>query len=117
MYNLGLPVPGGFVVTSFSFKHFIHVTGIDTQIFSILKNLDVEDNDTLQAAEKEIQGLILSTPMPVHIRQAILEGYSHMNVDPAVRGTKTEEFILQGREFAYVAVRSSATAARFAEYF
>ncbi len=110
MYNLGMPVPGGFVVTSYAFKHFIHVTGIDTKIFSLLANLDVENNDTLQAAEKEIQSMILSTPMPVQIRQTILEAYNHMNVDPAVRGTKAEEFILQGREFAYVAVRSSATA-------
>lgn len=110
MYNLGLPVPGGFVVTAYAFKHFIHVTGIDTQIFSILKGLDVEDNDKLQAAEKEIQGLILSTPMPLQIRQAILEAYEHMNVDPALRGSGVEGLILPGRDAAYVAVRSSATA-------
>ncbi|KHO52466.1 MAG: pyruvate, water dikinase [archaeon GW2011_AR17] len=110
MYNLGLPVPGGFVISSYSFKHFIHVTGIDTKIFGILQELDVEDNDKLQAAEKEIQSLILSTPMPLQIRQAILEAYEHMNVDPALRGSGVEGLILPGRDPAYVAVRSSATA-------
>lgn len=115
MYNLGLPVPGGFVITSYSFKHFIHVTGIDTKIFSLLKGLDVEDNDRLQAAEKEIQGLILSTPMPLQIRQAILEAYEHMNVDPSLRGTPVQDLITSGRDPAYVAVRSSATAEDMAE--
>ncbi len=110
MYNLGLPVPGGFVVTTNAFKHFIHVSGIDTKIFAILKELDVEDNDRLQAAEKEIQGLVLSTPMPLQIRQAILEAYEHMNVDPAIRGSGVEGLILPGRDAANVAVRSSATA-------
>ncbi|MSR86172.1 hypothetical protein EXS74_02135, partial [Candidatus Woesearchaeota archaeon] len=110
MYNLGLPVPPGFIVTTFSFKHFIHVTGIDTKIFAILKDLDVDDNDRLQAAEKEIQGLILSTPLPLQIRQVILEAYEHMNIDPSIRGTKAEDLIMQGREPGYVAVRSSATA-------
>lgn len=110
MYNLGLPVPGGFVLTTYAFKHFIHVTGIDTKIFSLLHELDVEDNDKLQAAEKEIQGLILSTPMPLQIRQAILEAYEHMNVDPAIRGSGVEGLILPGRDAANVAVRSSATA-------
>lgn len=110
MYNLGLPVPPGFIVTSYSFKHFIHVTGIDAKIFSLLKGLDIEDNDKLQAAEKEIQGLILSTPMPLQIRQAILEAYEHMNIDPSIRGTPVQDLITSGREPSYVAVRSSATA-------
>ncbi|MDP3728138.1 MAG: PEP/pyruvate-binding domain-containing protein, partial [bacterium] len=115
MYNLGLPVPGGFVITSYSFQHFIHVTGIDTKIFSILRGLDVENNDTLQAAEQEIQHLILATPIPLQIRQAILEAYEHMNVDPALRGSGVESLILPGRDAAYVAVRSSATAEDMAE--
>ncbi|MBI5797488.1 phosphoenolpyruvate synthase [Candidatus Woesearchaeota archaeon] len=110
MYNLGLPVPSGFIITAQSFKHYIHVTGIDTQIFSILKNLDVDDNDALQAASEKVQQLILATQMPMQLSQAILDAYENMNVDPAIKGTKAEELVLLGREPAYVAVRSSATA-------
>jgi len=110
MYNAGLPIPGGFVITSYAFKHFIHVTGIDKKIFSILRTLDVEDSEKLQKASVVIQDLIFKTEMPLEVKKQILEAYEMMDVDPAVRGTKIEELVKAGRDGANVAVRSSATA-------
>jgi len=107
MYNIGLPVPPGFVITSYAFKHFIHVTGIDTKIFSMLRDLDVEDNDALQKAAKDIQDLVVATPMPVQIQHEIVEAYDAMNVS---HSGKADELIHGSKDLAYVAVRSSATA-------
>ncbi len=105
MYNIGLPVPPGFVITSFAFKHYIQVTGIDKKIFGKLKKLDVEDNDKLQEAAKWIQNLVVTTPMPEAVKEEIIEAYDEMDVN----SSKVEDIMKKG-DGALVAVRSSATA-------
>ena len=113
MYNAKMPVPPGFVVTSFAFKIFIESTGIDKQIFSTLKNLDVENNEALQQASNKASELVLKTPMPKDIARAITEAYDDLNVDEDIRkqaGKQALEIVKTGREPPLVAVRSSATA-------
>ncbi|MBS3162799.1 phosphoenolpyruvate synthase [Candidatus Woesearchaeota archaeon] len=105
MYNLGLPVPPGFVVTSYSFKHYIQVSGLDKKIFGKLKKLNVENNDQLQETSKWIQEQIVTTPMPDAVREEIIEAYEEMDVN----GSKVEN-LMKGGNGALVAVRSSATA-------
>ncbi|MBT8010583.1 phosphoenolpyruvate synthase, partial [archaeon] len=54
MYNISLPIPPGFVITSLAYKEFIEINNIKDKIYSILKDLDVNDNTKLQKASKEI---------------------------------------------------------------
>ena len=113
MYNAKMPVPPGFVVTSVAFKTFIESTGIDKQIFSTLKNLDVENNEALQQASNKVSELVLKTPMPKDIARAITEAYDDLNVDEDIRkqaGKQALEIVKSGREPPMVAIRSSATA-------
>lgn len=113
MYNAKMPVPPGFVVTSIAFKTFIQSTGIDKQIFSTLKDLDVENNEALQQASNKVGELVLKTPMPKDIARAIIEAYDDLNVDEDIRkqaGKQALEIVKSGREPPLVAVRSSATA-------
>ena len=105
MYNLGLPVPPGFVITAYAFKHYIQISGLDKKIFGKLKKLNVEDNDQLQETAKWIQDQIVSTPMPEAIKEIVIESYDEMDVN----GSKVEDLMKSGNG-ALVAVRSSATA-------
>ena len=114
LYNLKLPVPPGFVVTTQAYKSFLEKTGIQKKILSIVNNLDVENNEKLQESSRDIQEIILDAQMPQEIKKLIVESYDDMNVDMAVNkviGNDTLNSIIKaGREPPFVAVRSSASA-------
>ena len=50
MYNTGLPIPPGFVVTTDSYKEFVQE--IEKTIYQKLETLDVENNQALQSTAK-----------------------------------------------------------------
>ncbi|MBU4502578.1 MAG: phosphoenolpyruvate synthase [Nanoarchaeota archaeon] len=113
MFNSGIPVPPGFIVTAEAFKNFLDKTGIADEIYSVLDGLDVENNENLQAASKKIGGIIINAGMPNDIAQDIRENYDNLNVDEDVfrtAGKEALDIIKSGREPPFVAVRSSATA-------
>ncbi len=103
MYNLGLPVPPGFAVTAQTYKEYTERTGIKDKIQQLLKGLNVEDTDRLQAIANKVQELIISTPIPEDIAEEIKESYELLGAGKAAHDlVKAEE--------VFVAVRSSATA-------
>ncbi len=104
MYNIGLPVPGGFVVTAQCYEEFIDRTKISFKIFEILKGLNHEDTQDLQNRAKQVQDLITSTEVPEDIKEQIVDSYELLSVDK----NHAHEFISSNDVF--VAVRSSATA-------
>ena len=111
MYNAGFPIPPGFCITADAYQKFLAKTGIANKIYSILNDLDVDNNDALQMASKDVQNVILQTQMPADIKEAILESYDALNVDDSVKFNKMAlDMIKSGREPPFVAVRSSATA-------
>ena len=93
MSSMGLPVPGGFVVTSRAFRHFLIETGIEQPLFSNLENLNVDDNNALEQASKKARALVMKAKMPAFLKDRIRESYQKLNGGGMV-----------------VAVRSSATA-------
>jgi len=105
MFQAGLPIPPGFVITAQTYKEFIERTGIKDKILGIIEGLDVEDTDKLQQVSEDIQKLIVSAPIPAEIQEEIKDNYSLIG---AHRKTKANE-IVEGKE-EFVAVRSSATA-------
>ncbi|MBU1112183.1 MAG: phosphoenolpyruvate synthase [archaeon] len=104
MFNLGLPVPGGFIVTAQTYKEFVETTQINDKIFAILKGLDVNDTEDLQKRTTKIQELIISTPVPENIAEEIKECYEVLSLD------KKHATELVDSKDVFVAVRSSATA-------
>ncbi|MFA6214115.1 MAG: phosphoenolpyruvate synthase [Candidatus Micrarchaeia archaeon] len=95
MSSIGLPVPGGFVVTAGAYFLFIKHNGIERVIQEMTSDLDTENNDRLNLASEAIKNKILAGEIPAQLRADILSAYKGM--------------IKNGRE-PYVAVRSSATA-------
>lgn len=97
MYNLGIPVPNGFVVTADSYFNFIKQNSLKTKIGQILETTDVDQPDQLLAASQKIKKIIKHTPVPEEIAIDIMKGYKKLSG-------------FAGLVDMPVAVRSSATA-------
>jgi len=93
----GIPVPPGFVITSATYQKFMDETGITQEIMDILDALDVNNNKELQESARKIKKIIKETEIPDEIRSLIIEAYNAL-------------CHRIGKENAFVAVRSSATA-------
>lgn len=95
--NAGITVPPGFVITSETYAKFIKETGIFDEIMSILDAIDVNDTKELQGASAKIKKIIMDAYLPDDIRATVIEAYNAL----------CQRI---GKENAFVAIRSSATA-------
>jgi len=96
LISLGVRVPPGFVITSYAYKYFIEYNKLYDKIKEILESENLDSEEGAERASEKIKSLILSSPIPPDLQQAILSYY-----DSLVK--------LVGKE-VLVAVRSSATA-------
>jgi pyruvate,water dikinase len=78
MANAGLPVPGGFVVAADAFREFLESCGGNTVIARLTKDLDIEDARAIEQAAETIRDLIVSTPLPAPLAQAILAAHAEL---------------------------------------
>jgi pyruvate, water dikinase len=104
MFNLGLPVPEGFVITAQTYKKFIEDMGIDGRIAKQLEGLDIEETEKLQRVAKQIQDLIMGTEVPEDIKEDIIDNYEALGAEKG-----HAQGLVESNE-VFVAVRSSATA-------
>ena len=94
--NLGINIPGGFVVTAGAYKYFLSQTGLDDYIKKGLTGLNTKNLDDLARRGLSIREKIKSTEFPDDLKIAIKEAFA-----------KAEKKYGRGADFA---VRSSATA-------
>lgn len=90
MFQVGMPVPLGFVVLSNSFEQFIKETDLVQKIDVILESVNNKAIHTVEGASEKIKRLILSNEIPLYIKTDIEKAFAKL-------------------DSKYVAVRSSAT--------
>ncbi|MCA1989286.1 MAG: PEP/pyruvate-binding domain-containing protein, partial [Desulfarculus sp.] len=104
--HLGLPVPAGFAVTTYAFKHFLDHNDLWGIIQEILLRCKLDQQGEVLASCGQVAGLINEGELPPDLERALLEGYDQVVDSRSERG---------------VAVRSSAlmedTSAGFAGQF
>jgi pyruvate,water dikinase len=93
MASIGLPVPPAFVVTSEAFRRFLVGSSLEERLYSLFENLDVDDNDALEAAANKAKEMVHASPMPDELNEQIRIAYQKLS-----------------RGGDIVAARSSATA-------
>jgi pyruvate,water dikinase len=105
MLKVGFPVPWAFVITTAAYQKFLNVSGLVTEIQSLLSEIDMELPDNLQRESETIRELIMSKTVPEDIKREISENY----VELSKKGKEEESF---------VAVRSSAVSedSKFASF-
>ncbi|MFW6283139.1 MAG: phosphoenolpyruvate synthase [Minisyncoccales bacterium] len=112
VYNLGIPVPPGFVVTAQAYDYFIKKSGIKNKIHEILDKIDYENTKELEDATKKVREIIINSSFPKELEEEIIESYdtlgSASKIDSS-RDSVASKILEQGSEPVFVAVRSSAT--------
>ncbi|MBN1886887.1 MAG: hypothetical protein JW850_02820 [Thermoflexales bacterium] len=92
LVNAGLPVPGGFHVTTLAYKQFVAENDLQSRILAALEQADAARPATLEAASRLIGDMFAQAHMPQAVALAVAQAYADLGDHPAV------------------AVRSSATA-------
>ena len=93
----GVKVPTGFATTAYAYRYFITVAGLEAKLRKIFADLDVENLDNLQECGKQARSLMLETPFPLELQEAIARSYQNLcqeygiNTDVAVRSSATAE--------------------------
>jgi phosphohistidine swiveling domain-containing protein len=91
--NAGLPVPGGFHVTTAAYRQFVAENDLQPRILAALESVDPAQPATLETAS-----------------QTIREMFSQGEMPPAIAGAIAQAYASLAGESPHVAVRSSATA-------
>lgn len=116
IYNLGINVPQGFVVTAQAYDYFIEKAGLNEKIDELLGRIDYEDTKVLDEMTKQIRVFIEDSSMPPELEKEILESYEDLGTGDfdKVEGSALD-ILNNASEPVFVAVRSSATTEDLAE--
>ena len=98
MYNIGIPVPNGFVVSTCAYFDFLKKNNLDQKIKEIVDKLDVDNSEQLFEISEKIKKLIRCTPLDEKITFDIMNAYKKLSsfgglldVPVAVRSSATAE--------------------------
>ena len=105
MIRTGIPVPGGFVVTTASYDRMIQKYHLADQISTIIEDTNVDDTVKLFEASRRIKELIGSCIIPPEIEVRIKEAYKSLFAENQIELRPDMK-----KNRPNVAVRSSATA-------
>ncbi|MCS6813896.1 MAG: phosphoenolpyruvate synthase [Cyanobacteria bacterium] len=113
----GVNVPTGFATTAHAFRYFISRANLDERLRMLLSDLNVEDVANLRERGKQARAMILNTPFPQELEDAIVEAYIRLceryGSTSALCDGLTGDDRWQCQRYSSdvdVAVRSSATA-------
>ncbi|MBI3379194.1 phosphoenolpyruvate synthase [Candidatus Gottesmanbacteria bacterium] len=109
MFNAGIPVPYGFVITAFAYFDFLKSAGISKKIAGYLALLDHKDPKNLQQTSDNIRKVILKTQIPKELAKEIMIAYSNLAKRSAKKSSLSKRLASMMKN-PLVAVRSSATA-------
>ncbi len=110
MLRAGLPVPGGFHITTEAYRFFVAQNGIQDQVMNALKHANADDPATLEPVAQTIAQLFLQGQIPAEIETAITQAYAGLNDAPvAVRSSATAEDLpdasFAGQQETYLNIR------------
>jgi pyruvate, water dikinase len=93
----GIRAADGYATTSEAYRRLLATESLAERLRELLEDLDVNDTAALMDAGRRARDLVLDTPIPEDVREAVLDGYRRLCRRTANRCLE-------------VAVRSSATA-------
>ena len=106
MMKAGLPVLPGFVLTTEAYEMFLRFNKLDEKLPSILKDINVENIESLKQKSKEIEDIFIKSEVPDSIRRSLREFYDNFGVVKEAKGMALD-IIKAGRDRVFVSVRSS----------
>ncbi|MFZ0889954.1 MAG: PEP/pyruvate-binding domain-containing protein [Candidatus Binataceae bacterium] len=88
--KLGLPVPEGFAITAWAYKHFVDANNLQSRITERIDSLDIKRYEDLVRVSKEIQAMVTSAMVPTDVVEAI-----HRSYDDLVRRCSSKAFSMR----------------------
>lgn len=114
----GIQVPDGFATTAAAYWDFLDSANIRDAIADLLGGLDKKAFTNLKTTGRQIRRLILDTPLPAHIQQAIRESYRQLktiygdHLSLAVRSSANAEDLphasFAGQQETYLNIQGEA---------
>ncbi|MBK7557635.1 MAG: phosphoenolpyruvate synthase [Chitinophagaceae bacterium] len=95
--QLGIQIPGGFVITVAAYREFIRYNNLDEEIRKVINDIKLDDIESLRRGGLLARQLLKNAKFPRELSDAIIEKYHELSQ-------------VYGQEITDVAVRSSATA-------
>ncbi len=95
--QLGIKIPGGFVITVAAYREFIRYNNLDDAIHNIINSIKLDDIESLRRGGLQARQLLKNAKFPRELSDAIIEKYYELSK-------------IYGQDITDVAVRSSATA-------
>lgn len=93
----GVNIPNGFAITAYAYRYLLKKAGIEEEIKSILKGLNIRSMSDLSERGHRVRELIRHAEFPPELEKEIKEAYDKLsklynkNVDVAVRSSATAE--------------------------
>lgn len=84
--HIALPVPNGFVCTTAASKKFLGTGELATAIRQLLREVEYDQRDVTITAE-EIRRMIMQSPLPEEIGEALQDGYLRLEQAERAAGT------------------------------
>lgn len=117
--QLGIQIPGGFVVTVAAYREFIRYNNLDEQIKKVINDIKLDDIESLRRGGLQARQLLKNAKFPRDLSDAIIEkyyelskGYDQDITDVAVRSSATAEDLpdasFAGQQETYLNVRGPA---------
>lgn len=117
--QLGIQIPGGFVVTVAAYREFIRYNNLDEEIRKIINDIKLDDIESLRRGGLQARQLLKNAKFPRELSDAIIEKYYELSkeydqeiTDVAVRSSATAEDLpdasFAGQQETYLNVRGPA---------
>jgi len=113
----GVNVPNGFATTAYAYRYFIQAAGLEEKLRSLFSDLDIENVNNLRQRGKQARSLLLHTPFPDELKEAIATAYYKLcetygaDPDVAVRSSATAEDLpdasFAGQQETYLNINGS----------
>ena len=118
--QLGIQIPGGFVITVAAYREFIRFNNLDDEIHSIINAIILDDIESLRRGGLQARQLLKNARFPKELSEAIINKYYELSkqydqdiTDVAVRSSATAEDLpdasFAGQQETYLNVRGPAS--------
>lgn len=118
--QLGIQIPGGFVITVAAYREFIRFNNLDDEIHSIINGIKLDDIESLRRGGLQARQLLKNARFPKELSEAIINKYYELSkqyeqdiTDVAVRSSATAEDLpdasFAGQQETYLNVRGPAS--------
>lgn len=117
--QLGIKIPGGFIITVEAYREFINYNKLEKEIKKIINSIDFDDIESLRRGGLGTRQLIKNSKFPKSLSQDIINKYYELSkiynqdmTDVAVRSSATAEDLpnasFAGQQETYLNVRGPA---------